>query len=48
MELNLANIVTLLVIDRVISLGFIYLLVARIIGGKPLFQRRPLGSEDAE
>ena len=48
MELNLANIVTLLVIDRVISLGFIYLLVARLIGGQPMLQRKSSGSEEPE
>ncbi len=43
MELNLANIITIIVADHLISLVFIYLLVTRLTGAKPIFPQRAEG-----
>lgn len=40
METSIANIVTILALDRLISLGFIYLLVSKLLGGRPIFPQR--------
>ncbi len=40
MEVNIANLVTLLILDHLISLGFIFMLVSKLLGGKPVFQQR--------
>ena len=40
MEPNISNVVTLLVLDHLLSLGFIYLLVALLVG-KVIITRRP-------
>ncbi len=37
---SIANIITILVGDHVVSLGFIYLLVRLLTGGKPILERR--------
>lgn len=37
---SIANIVTILVFDRVVSLAFMYLLVRLLTGGKPIIERR--------
>lgn len=48
MELNLANIITIIVMDHLISLVFIYLLITRLVGARPLFPQRPPEPEEPE
>ena len=48
MEVNLANLVTLLILDHLISLGFIYLLVNKLLGGKPVFPQRQQAEHEGE
>ena len=41
MDQPLANIITILTLDRLISLAFIYMLVRMLLGAKPMFPQRP-------